>query len=136
MKTEDVLQTIGERPASVQKQDAALTTEQVQELKKAKMAIEHVLQQAEQQETDQTEEEPVQKVLEQVVAPIRHQLSSLEKSASREKAALEQVLQRDFCLFQSGFTCLKKRAVCQNKQSTIHKTTVQSPYGMAYYKPK
>ena len=36
LKTNDVLQTIGERPASVQKQDAGLTTDQVRELEKAK----------------------------------------------------------------------------------------------------
>ncbi|KIL14199.1 XkdF-like putative serine protease domain-containing protein [Bacillus safensis] len=120
LKTEDVLQTIGERPASVQKQDAALTTEQVQELEKAKMAIENVLQQAEQQETDQTEEEPVQKVLEQVVAPIRHQLSSLEKSASREKAALEQVLQQQLLPISERIHMLEK-ARGLSKQ-TIHDT--------------
>ncbi|KIL24791.1 XkdF-like putative serine protease domain-containing protein [Bacillus safensis] len=120
LKTEDVLQTIGERPASVQKQDAALTTEQVQELEKAKMAIENVLQQAEQQETDQTEEEPVQKVLEQVVAPIHHQLSSLEKSASREKAALEQVLQQQLLPISERIHLLEK-ARGMSKQ-TIHDT--------------
>lgn len=120
LKTEDVLQTIGERPASVQKQDAALTTEQVQELEKAKMAIGNVLQQAEQQETDQTEEEPVQKVLEQVVAPIRHQLSSLEKSASREKAALEQVLQQQLLPISERIHMLEK-ARGMSKQ-TIHDT--------------
>ncbi|WHY04665.1 XkdF-like putative serine protease domain-containing protein [Bacillus altitudinis] len=109
LKTNDVLQTIGERPASVQKQDAGLTTDQVRELEKAKMAIDNVLQQADKQGTDQTgEEEPVQKVLEQVVAPIRHQLSSLEKSAGREKAAIQDVLQQQLLPISERIHMLEK----------------------------
>ncbi|MDR0125294.1 MULTISPECIES: XkdF-like putative serine protease domain-containing protein [Bacillus] len=120
LKTDDVLQTVGERPASVQKQDAALTTDQVRELEKAKMAIENVLQQAEHQDTDQAGEEPVQKVLEQVVAPIRHQLSSLEKSASREKLAMQQVLQQQLLPISERIHMLEK-ARGMSKQ-TIHDT--------------
>lgn len=119
LKTDDVLQTIGERPASVQKQDAGLTADQVNELEKAKMAIENVLQQAEKPETGQ-EEEPVQKVLEQVVAPIRHQLSSLEKSASREKAAIHQVLQQQLLPISERIHMLEKaRGI---SKQTIHDT--------------
>lgn len=39
LKTEDVLQTIGERPEDVQKEEAALTTDQVRELEKAKRPL-------------------------------------------------------------------------------------------------
>ncbi|WP_144525599.1 XkdF-like putative serine protease domain-containing protein [Bacillus pumilus] len=120
LKTENVLQAIGERPADVQKEEAVLTTDQVQELQKAKKAIENVLQQAEQQETEQTGEEPVQKVLEQVVAPIRHQLSSLEKSASREKAAMQEVLQQQLLPISERIHMLEKaRGI---SKQTIHDT--------------
>ncbi|MFB8735576.1 hypothetical protein ACEQPO_23295 [Bacillus sp. SL00103] len=43
LTTENVLQAIGERPADVLKEESALTTDQVQELEKAKKAIENVL---------------------------------------------------------------------------------------------
>ncbi len=120
LKTEDVLQAIGERPADVQKEESALTTDQVQELEKAKRAIENVLQQADQQETEQTGEEPVQKVLEQVVAPIRHQLSSLEKSASREKATMQEVLQQQLLPISERIHMLEKaRGI---SKQTIHDT--------------
>ncbi|MHC4055855.1 hypothetical protein, partial [Bradyrhizobium sp. 25ACV] len=83
--------------------------------------IENVLQQAETQRADQAgEEEPVQKVLEQVVAPIRHQLSSLEKSTSREKSAIQQVLQQQLLPISERIHMLEK-ARGTSKQ-TIHDT--------------
>ncbi|WP_226567377.1 XkdF-like putative serine protease domain-containing protein [Bacillus stratosphericus] len=120
LKTNNVLQTIGERPASVLKQDAVLTMDQVRELEKAKMAIENVLQQAEKQETDLLGEEPVQKVLEQVVAPIRDQLSLLEKSASREKLGIQQVLEQQILPISERIHMLEKaRGI---SKQTIHDT--------------
>ncbi|MEI4789810.1 XkdF-like putative serine protease domain-containing protein [Bacillus sp. FJAT-53060] len=120
LKTNNVLQTIGERPASVLKQDAVLTMDQVRELEKAKMAIENVLQQAEKQETDLLGEEPVQKVLEQVVAPIRDQLSLLEKSASREKLGIQQVLEQQLLPISERIHMLEKaRGI---SKQTIHDT--------------
>lgn len=121
LKTDHVLQAIGERPASVQKLDAVLTTDQVRELeKKAKMAIENVLQQAGKQEAEQAGEEPVQKVLEQVVAPIRDQLSLLEKSASREKLAIQHVLEEQLLPISERIHMLEKaRGI---SKQTVHDT--------------
>ncbi|OLP64074.1 hypothetical protein BACPU_28210 [Bacillus pumilus] len=120
LKTDHVLQAIGERPASIQKLDDALTTDQVRELEKAKLAIENVLQQAGKQEEEQTSEEPVQKVLEQLVAPIRDQLSSLETSASRETFAIQHVLEEQLLPISERIHKLEK-ARGLSKQ-TIHDT--------------
>ncbi|WOP23339.1 hypothetical protein R0I01_08095 [Bacillus pumilus] len=105
-----------------------MTTDQVRELEKAKKAIENVLQQTEQQETDQTGEEPVQKVLEQVVAPIRQQLSSLEKSASREKQRGRSALSSSFAYFRADSHAEKARHVKTNNPRYT-KTTQQHHMG-------
>lgn len=112
-----------------------MTTDQVRELEKAKKAIENVLQQAEQQETDQTG-----KNLSKSARASRCTDSSaalfLREISQQRKAAVQEVLEQQLLPISERIHMLEKARACQNKQSTIHKTTQQHPYGMAYYKPK
>ncbi|MFS0655641.1 XkdF-like putative serine protease domain-containing protein [Bacillus sp. 179-C3.3 HS] len=120
LQADDVLQVIGERPASVQKLEATLTTDQVRELEKAKQSIENVLQQAGKQEEEQAGEEAVHKVLGQAIGPILDQLTSLEKSASKDTLAIQHVLEEKLLPISERIHMLEK-ARGLSKQA-IHET--------------
>ncbi|MGE6629841.1 XkdF-like putative serine protease domain-containing protein [Bacillus sp. NPDC077027] len=117
LKSDDVLTAIGERPVERQTPHHSFMDNQLRELQKAKTAIENVLEKVGEQQEVEVNQDDIQKMLEHAVAPIRDQLTALEKTAGGETTTIKDVL-------DEKLTPLTERIHVLEKARSISKQTM------------